>query len=58
MKVEKRVLKQWQLMDDKNVHNSTIKVSFSNKIMFGSARDSDHDGLIRIFIGHLLVIKH
>ena len=33
MKVEKRVLKQWQLMDDKNVHNSTIKVSFSNKII-------------------------
>ena len=35
---------------DKGAHNSTTKVSFCTIIMFVSLHDSDHEGVVRIFV--------
>ena len=39
------------LQEDKSTPNFSTKVSFSTKkYTFGSVHDSDHDGIVRIFV--------
>jgi len=45
-------------LEDKTARNFSIKVSFSIKINIWVVHDSDHDGVVRIFVGHSEVVKH
>ena len=59
MNVKARSSSNGGQQEDKCTHNSTTKVSFGTENhMFGSAHKSNHDGIVRSFVEHSIVVQH